>query len=161
MSKSGLFAHFGSKEELQLATGERAGDLVPARCLCPGFERPVPTVSRPAGLRRCAPRDSRAPGESPALEVQVVEVVRVTRAEDGEAERQSGRGDGYDFCDRRDVSGADKWQDKREPELPELECQERLASVGSLRLRPSREEQTRRGTGWRPWAKSALRPRLC
>jgi len=35
MSKSGLFAHFGSKEELQLATVEKAGDLFAAQVLAP------------------------------------------------------------------------------------------------------------------------------
>ena len=33
-------------------------------------------------------------------------------------------------------------QDEREPELPELEAEERLASVSGLRLSPSRDEQT-------------------
>jgi ubiquinone/menaquinone biosynthesis C-methylase UbiE len=50
--------------------------------------------------------------------VGVVEVVRVTGAEDREAERHRGRGNGYDFCDGRDVCGsADERQDQREPEL--------------------------------------------
>jgi AcrR family transcriptional regulator len=35
MSKSGLFAHFGSKEELQLATVEAAGALFDAQVLAP------------------------------------------------------------------------------------------------------------------------------
>jgi len=45
MSKSGLFAHFGSKEELQLATVEAANAvfeqhvLVPAEAARPGLER--------------------------------------------------------------------------------------------------------------------------
>jgi AcrR family transcriptional regulator len=45
MSKSGLFAHFGSKEELQLATIERAREVFvaeivePALALPPGLER--------------------------------------------------------------------------------------------------------------------------
>ena len=43
--------------------------------------------------------------------MHVVEVVRVAGAEDREAERGCGGGNGYDFCDRRDVSGgADEWQ---------------------------------------------------
>ena len=45
MSKSGLFAHFGSKEELQLATVETATEI---------FERVVvrPAASAPSGLER-------------------------------------------------------------------------------------------------------------
>jgi AcrR family transcriptional regulator len=45
MSKSGLFAHFGSKEELQLATNDRAGErfreavIEPTRQLEPGRRR--------------------------------------------------------------------------------------------------------------------------
>src|SRR3954453_13068595 len=35
MSKSGLFAHFGSKEELQLATVETANDIFEERVLTP------------------------------------------------------------------------------------------------------------------------------
>ena len=35
MSKSGLFAHFGSKEELQLATIEAANDIFEERVLEP------------------------------------------------------------------------------------------------------------------------------
>ena len=74
--------------------------------------------------------------------MQIVEVVRVTGAEDGEAERRSSGGNGYDFCDRGDIcGGADEWQDERKSELPDLEAEERLASAGGLRLRPSREEQ--------------------
>jgi AcrR family transcriptional regulator len=45
ISKSGLFAHFGSKEELQLATVEEAGRTFTREVLKPGL-RP------PAGLRR-------------------------------------------------------------------------------------------------------------
>ena len=45
MSKSGLFAHFGSKEELQLATVEEAGRIFTEEVLKPGL-RP------PAGLGR-------------------------------------------------------------------------------------------------------------
>jgi AcrR family transcriptional regulator len=45
ISKSGLFAHFGSKEELQLATVEEAGRIFTDEVLRPGL---VP----PAGLRR-------------------------------------------------------------------------------------------------------------
>jgi hypothetical protein len=75
--------------------------------------------------------------------VHVVEVVRMARAEDREAERRCCGGNGYDFCDRRDIcGGADERQDKREPELLDLEAEERLASIGDLRLRPAREEQT-------------------
>src|SRR5262244_3832355 len=36
MSKSGLFAHFGSKEELQLATVDLAGDLFTEHVLSAG-----------------------------------------------------------------------------------------------------------------------------
>jgi AcrR family transcriptional regulator len=38
MSKSGLFAHFGSKEELQLATIEAAGDIFTAEVILPARE---------------------------------------------------------------------------------------------------------------------------
>jgi len=38
MSKSGLFAHFGSKEELQLATVEKAGALFAAQVLAPASD---------------------------------------------------------------------------------------------------------------------------
>ncbi len=40
MSKSGLFAHFGSKEELQLATIAAAADRVTATVLRPAFKAP-------------------------------------------------------------------------------------------------------------------------
>jgi AcrR family transcriptional regulator len=40
MSKSGLFAHFGSKQELQLATIEAAGERFRARVVEPALERP-------------------------------------------------------------------------------------------------------------------------
>src|SRR6516162_10705246 len=45
MSKSGLFAHFGSKQDLQLATVEMAGEI---------FKEWVmrPALSRPAGMPR-------------------------------------------------------------------------------------------------------------
>ena len=45
MSKSGLFAHFGSKEELQLATVESASSLFAARVL-------EPASSAPSGFER-------------------------------------------------------------------------------------------------------------
>jgi len=45
ISKSGLFAHFGSKEELQLATVEEAGRIFTEEVLKPG-------VRTPAGLGR-------------------------------------------------------------------------------------------------------------
>src|SRR5215207_213127 len=38
MSKSGLFAHFGSKEELQLATVEAARDIFIREVIRPAFE---------------------------------------------------------------------------------------------------------------------------
>src|SRR5215207_6630084 len=38
MSKSGLFAHFGSKEELQLATVEKAGALFATQVLAPASD---------------------------------------------------------------------------------------------------------------------------
>lgn len=48
MSKSGLFAHFGSKEELQLATVQAARTVFQERVLQPG-------LTSPRGLRRlCA-----------------------------------------------------------------------------------------------------------
>ena len=40
MSKSGLFAHFGSKEELQLATVEAARDVFVREVIRPAFEAP-------------------------------------------------------------------------------------------------------------------------
>src|SRR3981081_447942 len=40
ISKSGLFAHFGSKEELQLATGEGAGRVFTDEVLRPGLKTP-------------------------------------------------------------------------------------------------------------------------
>ena len=40
MSKSGLFAHFGSKEELQLATVEAARDVFVREVVRPAFEAP-------------------------------------------------------------------------------------------------------------------------
>ena len=45
MSKSGLFAHFGSKEELQLATIETAGAIF-------ADEVTIPASTEPTGLRR-------------------------------------------------------------------------------------------------------------
>jgi AcrR family transcriptional regulator len=45
MSKSGLFAHFGSKEELQLATIETAGDIFTQTVV-------APALAAPAGLTR-------------------------------------------------------------------------------------------------------------
>jgi AcrR family transcriptional regulator len=41
ISKSGLFAHFGSKEELQLATVEEAGRVFTDEVLRPGLKTPV------------------------------------------------------------------------------------------------------------------------
>jgi AcrR family transcriptional regulator len=40
MSKSGLFAHFGSKEELQLATVDHASDMFVAEVIAPAREAP-------------------------------------------------------------------------------------------------------------------------
>ncbi len=40
MSKSGLYAHFGSKEELQLATVEMAGEIFVREVVEPGLEGP-------------------------------------------------------------------------------------------------------------------------
>src|SRR5215210_5002290 len=40
MSKSGLFAHFGSKEELQLATVEAAREVFVREVIRPAFEAP-------------------------------------------------------------------------------------------------------------------------
>src|SRR5215471_18759113 len=45
MSKSGLFAHFGSKEELQLATIERASEIFAADVV-------DPTLTEPTGIGR-------------------------------------------------------------------------------------------------------------
>ena len=44
MSKSGLYAHFGSKEELQLATIETAGDLFAAEVVVPAEQAPTPVA---------------------------------------------------------------------------------------------------------------------
>ena len=41
ISKSGLFAHFGSKEELQLATVEEAGRIFTEEVLRPGLKAPA------------------------------------------------------------------------------------------------------------------------
>src|SRR2546428_12889679 len=41
ISKSGLFAHFGSKEELQLATVEEAGRVFTEEVLRPGLKAAV------------------------------------------------------------------------------------------------------------------------
>src|SRR5438874_13578608 len=41
ISKSGLFAHFGSKEELQLATVEEAARVFTSEVLTPGLSAPV------------------------------------------------------------------------------------------------------------------------
>jgi AcrR family transcriptional regulator len=49
MSKSGLFAHFGSKEELQLATVEAAGDVFRTEVVEPGLAGPAP-LARIEGL---------------------------------------------------------------------------------------------------------------
>lgn len=47
MSKSGLFAHFGSKEDLQLQTLKQAQDLFVAQVLNPALEQPrgLPRIS--------------------------------------------------------------------------------------------------------------------
>jgi AcrR family transcriptional regulator len=45
MSKSGLFAHFGSKEELQIATIGTAADLFTEQVIAPG-------IAEPTGLER-------------------------------------------------------------------------------------------------------------
>ena len=42
MSKSGLYAHFGSKEELQLATIETAGEIFAAEVVAPAGAAPTP-----------------------------------------------------------------------------------------------------------------------
>jgi AcrR family transcriptional regulator len=42
MSKSGLYAHFGSKEELQLATVETAGDVFAKEVVAPAEEAATP-----------------------------------------------------------------------------------------------------------------------
>jgi AcrR family transcriptional regulator len=42
MSKSGLYAHFGSKEELQLATVETAGEIFSADVIAPAEEAATP-----------------------------------------------------------------------------------------------------------------------
>jgi AcrR family transcriptional regulator len=42
MSKSGLYAHFGSKQELQLATIETAGEVFTAEVVAPAEAAPTP-----------------------------------------------------------------------------------------------------------------------
>src|SRR5213595_2257018 len=42
MSKSGLYAHFGSKEELQLATIETASEIFSADVVAPAEQAPTP-----------------------------------------------------------------------------------------------------------------------
>src|SRR4051794_32653344 len=42
MSKSGLYAHFGSKEELQLATIETASEIYSRDVIAPAREAPTP-----------------------------------------------------------------------------------------------------------------------
>ena len=42
MSKSGLYAHFGSKEELQLATIETAGEIFEAEVIAPARDAATP-----------------------------------------------------------------------------------------------------------------------
>ena len=49
MSKSGLFAHFGSKEELQLATIEHARQVYVVRVILPGLAHP-PGIATLHGL---------------------------------------------------------------------------------------------------------------
>lgn len=44
MSKSGLFAHFGSKQELQLATVTRAWEIFESQVMPQGAERRVPEL---------------------------------------------------------------------------------------------------------------------
>ena len=44
MSKSGLFAHFGSKEELQLATVDHAASVVVDEVIAPAREAPKGTA---------------------------------------------------------------------------------------------------------------------
>jgi len=51
MSKSGLFAHFGSKEDLQLATVERAGEIFSGKVLRPA-DSCAPGIARLQALMR-------------------------------------------------------------------------------------------------------------
>src|SRR5439155_21206886 len=44
MSKSGLYAHFGSKQELQLATIETAGDVFTTEVLAPAEAAATPVA---------------------------------------------------------------------------------------------------------------------
>jgi len=44
MSKSGLYAHFGSKEELQLATIETAGEIFAAEVIAPARDATTPLM---------------------------------------------------------------------------------------------------------------------
>ncbi len=58
MSKSGLFAHFGSKQELQIATIETASDLYAELVVDPGARR-ADRARAAAGARRALPRARR------------------------------------------------------------------------------------------------------
>ena len=62
MSKSGLYAHFGSKEELQLATVDTAREIFEAEVV-----RPTETITDPlsrlealCGASACMPPDRRS-----------------------------------------------------------------------------------------------------
>src|ERR1700759_3558055 len=51
MSKSGLYAHFGSKQELQLATVEEAGRVFTDEVVRPALAAPAGLAQREAGSR--------------------------------------------------------------------------------------------------------------
>ena len=71
MSKSGLFAHFGSKEELQIATVEHAASLVVDQVIAPARSAPrgCPASGRSATTSSAISRNSffRAAASSPPL----------------------------------------------------------------------------------------------
>ena len=52
MSKSGLFAHFGSKEELQIATVRAAAAIFAHRVIVPAEEQFEPGIARLHGHAR-------------------------------------------------------------------------------------------------------------
>ena len=70
MSKSGLFAHFGSKEELQLATIEHARQIYVDQVILPGLAHSsgiatlhaaLRSLRRPHGAMRASPADASLP----------------------------------------------------------------------------------------------------
>src|SRR6478672_3348414 len=70
MSKSGIYAHFGSKQDLQLATVDEAGRIFRAEVIAPALAAPPGSRSSwpcatPSATTSCGAR-SRAAASSPA-----------------------------------------------------------------------------------------------